>query len=120
MTPRALKPLALLLVAASVVISSQNVTIPLEAGKIGWTIYGSEDTSTATFTLFGATWPVTTPPIVNCGTAAVVVPAISTGPFFLRVSTATNSDCFKIDTVNPNGSTIPPGPRYPWAACPKP
>lgn len=41
-------------------------------------------------------------------------PAVTTGPYTLRVSTQPNSDCYSIPFVNPNGTCA----AGKWVACP--
>lgn len=55
---------------------------------------------------------------VDCGTPTVTAPmttppAVSTGPFTMRVSTAPDSDCYAADGVYPNGSLV----NERWAKC---
>lgn len=57
---------------------------------------------------------VSTTPVACMPTAPAVDK--STGPFVLR---AVDGTCRGIQYFNPNGSTVPPGPIYPWATCPQ-
>lgn len=54
--------------------------------------------------------------VVSTPTPCVpAAPVVSTGPFYLK---SADGSCRRIESVYPNGSTVPPGPIYPWVTCP--
>lgn len=94
-----MKPLAMMAIAMTVVSTGTVIEIP---DKMVVAIFSQ----TCLDSVAGA-------PVVDCGTAAVAVPALSTGPFILRASNGI--DCYKLPFVNPNGT--PSQPRFDWVKC---
>lgn len=85
------------LFAIGIVITTTTANLPPTAY---WAVFGPLDGSMDT---------------VACSTnTACSPPAVSTGPFVMRVSTDPISDCYAADGVYPNGTLI----NEQWMKCP--
>lgn len=100
-----MKRLAMLMIGTALYLSTETPT----------TIYIPADTQFVMIPDSAVECPICSVDITT-GTVYLPPPAVSTGPFYMKASTG---DCYRVDAINPNGTTIPPGPFYPYAACPQ-